>query len=88
MGEPKIIAPGITMDWEVMSGEPCIQGTRIPPWIVMGMFMCGDSLLSIAKGYTVTTDEIEAAIRYEYALAKSGKRRPRAKKPQTTGGKG
>ena len=29
MNEPTLIAPGISMSWEIMSGAPCIAGTRI-----------------------------------------------------------
>jgi len=82
MSETKQLAPGITMNWQVMSGTPCIQGTRIPPMCIMGYFMTGRSVKWIAKDYHLTTAAVENAIRYEYGLKLTGKRRPRARKPR------
>ena len=76
------IAKGITMHWDVMSGTPCIAGTRITPDWVMGMFLHGRSVRKIAKDYGIAEARIENAIRFEYGLKAAKKHRPRARKPK------
>ena len=82
MDSPKILAPGITMSWKIMSGEPCLAGTRITPQWVMGMFLRGKSVRKIARGYGIEESRIEDALRYEYRMKASHKRRPRQRRPK------
>ena len=76
----KTIAPGVTIDPEVMSGTPCIAGTRLPTGCIARIFPTGRSVRWIAQAYYLKTRQVEAAIRYEFNLKLSGKRRPRARR--------
>ena len=82
MNEPNLIAPGISMSWEIMSGAPCIAGTRLTPQWAMGMFLHGRSVREIASDYGLKEAQVEDALRYEYDLKASGKRRPRQRRPK------
>ena len=80
--EPTLIAPGISMSWKIMCGTPCLAGTRITPQWVLAMFLCGRSVHKIASTYGIEESRIEDALRYEYNLKASGKRRPRQRGPK------
>ena len=82
MNEPNLIAPGISMSWEIMSGAPCIAGTRVTPQSMMGMFLHGISVRDLASDFGMEESCIENALRYEYNLKASGKRRPRQRRPK------
>ena len=70
------------MSWEIMSGAPCIAGTRVTPDWIMGMFLRGKSVREIACEFVIRESRIEHALRYEYDLKASGKRRPRQRRPK------
>lgn len=57
------IAPGI------MSGRPCIAGTRIPTWVVAGMVDGGDSIREIADWYGLPEARVKNAVAWEKQLA-------------------
>jgi uncharacterized protein (DUF433 family) len=82
MCEPKLIEPGISMWWQIMSGAPCLTGTAITPQVLMGMFLHGQSVRKIASDYGIKEAQVEDALRYEYNLKASGKRRPRQRRPK------
>jgi uncharacterized protein (DUF433 family) len=56
----------VVSDEEVMSGEPCIEGTRIPVETVLLNLRAGHSLDRIFEAYP-TPGGIEAAIRWAEA---------------------
>jgi uncharacterized protein (DUF433 family) len=76
------LAPGVTAQWDVMSGTPCIQGRRLPTAQFAGMFAAGDSVAHLAEEFRLEPVDVENAIRYEYL--RRMKRHPefRAKRPK------
>ena len=57
--------PLISSHPEVMSGEPCIHGTRIPALACWRYWRGGYSVALIAREYpSLSVDQIKAAIRY------------------------
>lgn len=59
------VQPMITFDPEVMSGEPCITGHRIPTRAVWEFHQAGYTVERILQEYpTLNAAEVEAAIRY------------------------
>lgn len=81
----RIEEPGVAAVWNIMSGTPCIVGTRLPTEMIMVMFARGDSLTNIAASYSLSRRMIESAVRYELRLKLAGHRRPRAIKPRAVG---
>lgn len=75
------LAPFVTAQWDVHSGSPCVAGTRIATFVVVGRFVGGDSIAKQAKDYRVTIEEIEAAIRYEYLRRRNRQPEFRARRP-------
>jgi uncharacterized protein (DUF433 family) len=73
------IAPGILANWAIHSGSPCIKGTRLATFVIVGRFSAGDSVAHLADDYRVTAGEIEAAIRYEYLRRRDRKPEFRAR---------
>ena len=58
----------ISVDHEVMSGVPCIRGTRIPVATVVGMLAEGQTVPSILRDYPQLAEEdIRAALLYAAA---------------------
>lgn len=57
------IEPGI------VSGAPCIDGTRIPTWVVFGMAEAGDSVEEIADWYELPEVRVRNAVDWEQQLA-------------------
>ena len=63
----------------VLSGTPCIKGTRIPAHDIAEMLANGDSVDRIVEAYPVLTEEqIEAASLYARAYPRRGRPRRRA----------
>jgi uncharacterized protein (DUF433 family) len=55
----------ISSDPEIMHGKPCIKGTRIPVWLIVGMLGDGMSEDEILKQYpSLTATDIKAALKY------------------------
>ena len=55
----------ISSDPEIMHGKPCVKGTRIPVWLVVGMLGDGESEKEIIKNYPSLTDQtIKACLKY------------------------
>ena len=60
----------ITCDPSILSGKPCIKGTRIPVHIVLGLMAAGEDSNNIKIAYPNLTDEdIEDCITYASNLA-------------------
>ena len=67
----------VTADDAVLSGTPCIRGTRIPAHDVAEMLANGDGIEAIRNAWPVLTEEqIEAAALYARAYPRRG--RPRS----------
>ena len=66
----------ITIDDAVLSGTPCIRGTRIPAHDIAEMLANGDQVSAIRDAWpTLTVKQIEAAALYARAYPRRG--RPR-----------
>lgn len=63
------IFPGISMDPGVRFGKPCISGTRIDVATVVGALAAGDSFDAVEGAYTLTRDQVLAALRYSAHVA-------------------
>jgi uncharacterized protein (DUF433 family) len=63
------VFPGITMDPGVRFGKPCIAGTRVDVATVVGAVAAGETLATIQNEYSLTADQINAALRYATHLA-------------------
>jgi uncharacterized protein (DUF433 family) len=70
--------PPVTSDPRIMSGKPCITGTRMPIDWVIGYLEAGRSLDQFLREYPqYSREQITAAI--HYAIAKMGYPEPKAK---------
>ena len=55
----------VTSNPQIMGGEPCIRGTRIPVTLVLDWLASGESMEDILEEYpTLTEDDVRAAIAY------------------------
>ncbi len=60
----------ISSDPEILHGKPCIKGTRIPVFLLVGLVAGGEPIDTILQDYpSVTKDDITAALRYAAKLA-------------------
>jgi uncharacterized protein (DUF433 family) len=59
---PKIVA----IDPEIVFGQPCIVGTRIPTAIIAERYKAGDRIADLALDYGCEPDKVEEAVRYEF----------------------
>lgn len=58
------IAPRIVVDENVRFGKPVIKGTRVPVDLVVGKLAGGMTLEEVADEYSLTRDDILAALAY------------------------
>ncbi len=80
----------ITVDDAVLSGAPCISGTRIPAHDIAEMLANGDDIGAIRNAWpAVTEEQIEAAVLYARAYPRRGRPRNahfwRSREPVVTG---
>ncbi len=55
---------------DVMLGKPCLQGTRIPVYLVLEKLAAGETTEQIVDAYPqLPRDHIRAALRYAASLA-------------------
>jgi uncharacterized protein (DUF433 family) len=60
----------ITADPAVLSGKPCIKGTRIPVHIILDLLAADETVEGILRAYpNLAKDDIKACIRYAADLA-------------------
>jgi uncharacterized protein (DUF433 family) len=60
----------IVCDPKILSGKPCIKGTRIPVHIILDLLAAGENNQGIKKAYPNITDEdIRACLNYASVLA-------------------
>jgi uncharacterized protein (DUF433 family) len=63
------IAPGITVDPDVMVGKPVIKGTRMPVDLVMAKLAANPDLDEFFADYPhLTLEQVKACLRYAAAL--------------------
>jgi uncharacterized protein (DUF433 family) len=58
------IFPGISVDPEIRFGKPCIAGTRVDVATVIGVLGAGESYESVQENYSLTREQVLAALRY------------------------
>jgi uncharacterized protein (DUF433 family) len=63
------IYPGISMDPAVRFGKPCLVGTRIDVATVVGALAAGDSFEEVEGAYSLTREQILAALSYAAHVA-------------------
>ena len=65
--------PGVLINSDVVSGTPCIKGTRIPTDMIYYMHHeLGDSIKQLKSIYRLRTDQVQAAVDWEKTLKKYG----------------
>jgi len=62
--QPVEIARRIVVDPRVRFGQPVIKGTRVPVSVLLDELAAGSAFESIANEYSVTQEDIRAAIRF------------------------
>ena len=80
----------VTIDAAVLSGTPCVKGTRIPASDIAEMLANGDGIGAIRDAWPVLTrEQIEAAVLYARAYPRRGRPRTppawRSRKPVASG---
>jgi uncharacterized protein (DUF433 family) len=63
------VFPGITMNPDVRFGKPCIAGTRMDVATVVGLFSAGETIQTVVDEYSLTPDQIRAALAYAAHVA-------------------
>jgi uncharacterized protein (DUF433 family) len=65
----KEIAPGISVDPEVMVGKPVIAGTRLPVALVLAKLAANPDLDELFTDYPeLTVEQVKACLRYASIL--------------------
>lgn len=67
------IAPRIVVDSAIHFGKPVIKRTRVPVDVLIGKLASGVSAEEVADEYEVTSDDVQAALRYAAASDRSGR---------------
>ena len=63
------VFPGITMDPDVRFGKPCVAGTRIDVATIVGLLAAGETVETVAAEYSLTADQVRAALAYAAHVA-------------------
>ena len=58
------LAPGIVADSGVLGGKPCVEGTRIPVYLVVGQLSSGASFEEMQREYRLTREQCLACLAY------------------------
>jgi uncharacterized protein (DUF433 family) len=65
---PQIAARAVSKTPEIQGGDACLQGTRVPVWVLVNCRRLGMSDAEILRGYpSLTSADLEAA--WAYAAA-------------------
>ena len=68
--EEKEVFGRISSDPDILHGKPCIQGTRIPVYLIVSLVAEGETVENIIKDYpSLTPEDIKAALRYAAKLS-------------------
>jgi len=63
-----VISPRVSVDPEIQSGKPVIEGTRVPVSVIVGAVAAGDSIEVIVREYRVSPEDVRAALSYAAKL--------------------
>jgi uncharacterized protein (DUF433 family) len=64
------VPPLIEIRNDVMLGKPCLQGTRIPVYLILEKLGAGETIEEIVASYGyITREHVLAAIQYGAGLA-------------------
>jgi uncharacterized protein (DUF433 family) len=63
------VFPGVSMDPDVRFGKPCLTGTRIDVATVVGALAAGETADTVAAEYSLSLDQIRAALAYAAHVA-------------------
>src|SRR5437870_10883261 len=66
----------IVIDPKICHGKPIIRGTRLPVAIVLGRLAGGMSFEEVQREYSISIDDIRAAIAYAKALVEREQHHP------------
>lgn len=66
----------IVIDSKICHGKPIIRGTRLPVAIVLGSLAGGMTFEEVEREYSISIDDIRAAIRYANALVEREQHHP------------
>ena len=66
----------IAIDPKICHGKPIIRGTRLPVAIVLGSLAGGMSFDEVQREYSISIDDIRAAIGYANALVEREQHHP------------
>ena len=58
----------VVIDARVVSGSPCVAGTRTPTWVFPGMLEGGDNIEELADGYRLTKEQVRNVLDWERQL--------------------
>ena len=58
----------VVIDARVVSGSPCVAGTRTPTWVVTGVLNGGDNIEELANGYRLSKEQVWNALDWERRL--------------------
>ena len=58
----------VVIDARVVSGSPCVAGTRTPTWVFTGMLKGGDNIEELADGYRLSKEQVRNALDWERQL--------------------
>lgn len=61
----------ITVDPKVRFGKPVIEGTRVPVDLIVGKIAGGMIIEEITKEYSLTREQVQAALKYAAELVAS-----------------
>ncbi len=60
----------ISIDPRICHGKPCIKGTRVPVFVILGALASGMTYEEVSDDYPpITNDDIKAALYYAALLA-------------------
>jgi len=58
----------VSIDPQILFGQPCLAGTRIPTSVIGERYKAGDSISDLMEDYGCTAAQIEDALRYEFPI--------------------
>jgi len=74
--------PRIWAEPDIMGGVPCIRGTRIPVYIVVGKLGYGMSIEELLREYpALSREDVLEALRFAARAAECGFRQPTGERP-------
>lgn len=64
-----LMTDGISIDPAVCHGKPVIKGTRVLVSTILGALAGGDSREEVERDYSITSDQISAALQFASDMA-------------------